>query len=214
MSNTPSSRPAAERRTQHGVVDELVASRMGRRWCLFLDRDGVINRQIVGDYVRTLADFEWLPDVRPALSVLRSWAPYLVVVTNQQGVGKGLMTWADVSAIHQYVRDELSAWDVAIDDVRVCPHLEAARCACRKPHPGLVVDWLAAHPEVDSAYSVVVGDSQSDLALARNVADVTGGCASIQIGDRAQGSVIADATFGALWDFATAVGRTREEHGW
>jgi len=208
MSNTPSSLPRA-RSAQHAAVREIVAKRAGRDWCLFIDRDGVLNRQIVGDYVRNWREFEWLPGVRPALARLREWAPHLVVVTNQQGVGKGLMGADDLDAIHANLQRDLAAEDVTIDEFQVCPHLEAAGCACRKPRPGLVLDWLARHPDVQASLSVMVGDSPGDIGLAQNVASATGGCASVHIGKHATAGRIADITFNCLWDFAVAVGHER-----
>ena len=207
MSNTHSSPPG---NSDYAAVRELVAERAGRKWCLFLDRDGVINRQIAGDYVRDWCDFEWLPRARLALKVLRTWAPHLVVVTNQQGIGRGLMSAADVAAIHDNFRAELAADGVMMDSIQVCPHLDSAACTCRKPRPGLVLDWLRQHPDIDRSLCVMVGDSQSDLELAQEVAFETGGCASIRIGSGATHSVIADAEFGTLWDFAVAVERACE----
>jgi histidinol-phosphate phosphatase family protein len=192
------------------AVRELVVARSGKKWCLFLDRDGVINRQIVGDYVRTWMQFEWLEGAPLALLQLRKWAPHLVVVTNQQGVGKGLMSIQDVDLIHRKISDRLAAEEVSVDGFRVCPHLESAGCNCRKPAPGLVLDWLQQHPDVDPALSVVVGDSWGDMELARHVSAATGGCAKIQIGDKKLGGTV-DAAFHSLWDFALAVGNARED---
>jgi histidinol-phosphate phosphatase family protein len=211
MSNTRSSRLSSRGSTQHLDVREMVSERVGREWCLFLDRDGVINRQVVGDYVRSRGDFVWLPGARLALAKLREWAPHLVIVTNQQGVGKGLMSADDLAAIHQQIQAELATDGVAIDAFQVCPHLESALCACRKPRPGLIVDWLGQNPEAEPSLSIMVGDSHSDLELAHNVAAITGGCASIQIGGRASVGGVADASFDSLWDFAVAVGHARGE---
>ncbi len=210
MSNTRSSLPTA-RSAQYSVVRDIVAEREGREWCLFLDRDGVLNRQIVGDYVRSWQDFEWLPGVRSALKQLREWAPHLVVVTNQQGVGKGLMGSDDLAAIHEHLQADLVEEGVVIDAFQVCPHLEAADCDCRKPRPRLVLDWLANHPGCEPSLSIMVGDSRSDLELAHNVAAVAGGCASVQVGEHANAGGIADASFDSLWDFAVAVGQARGE---
>lgn len=190
------------------AVREIVEKRAGSQWCLFLDRDGVINRRIVGDYVRNWQDFEWLPGAPLALKKLWEWAPYLVVVTNQQGIGKGLMSFDDVVNIHQHLRSEIAADGVVIDEFAVCPHLASADCACRKPRPGLVLDWLGRHPEVDPSLSVIAGDSLSDLELARNVAAAVGGCASISIGG-AEPAAIADASFDSLLDFALTVAHAR-----
>jgi histidinol-phosphate phosphatase family protein len=213
MSSTHSSHPSSNDTARYAVVRKLVAERAGREWCLFLDRDGVINRQIVGDYVREWRDFEWLPQARRALKVLREWAPHLVVVTNQQGIGKGLMSADDVESVHHHVRVELATKAVSIDAIQVCPHLESAGCACRKPRTGLVIGWLEHHPDIDPSLSVMVGDSQSDLELAKRVAVEVGGCASVGIGERDIHGVVADASFDSLWDFAIAVERARHERG-
>ena len=212
MSNTRCSRLSSSGDpASYGAVRKLIDERVGQRWCLFLDRDGVINRQIVGDYVRSWPDFEWLPRAPLALKRLREWAPYLVVVTNQQGIGKGLMSGDDVEAIHHRLRAELAASGVLLDGIQVCPHLESAGCLCRKPRPGLVLDWLGRHSDSEAALSVVVGDSQSDLELAHNVSVASGGCVSIQIGRRTNSGAVADASFDSLWDFAVAVGRAGGE---
>lgn len=191
------------------AVGELIRERTGRKWCLFLDRDGVINRRIVGDYVRDRSQFEWLPGAVRAVKELRVWAPYLVIVTNQQGVSKGLMRSEDVASTHRYLQEGLTAQGGGtVDSYCVCPHLASAGCACRKPQPGLVMQWLEQHSDSEPRLSIVVGDSTSDLELARNVAAITGGCGSVYIGDEAADN--ADVSFPSLWEFARAVGQARE----
>lgn len=148
-----------------------------------------------------------MPGAPLALRKLREWAPHLVVVTNQQGIGKGLMSADDVAVIHERLQAELAVDGLAIDAFQVCPHLESVGCACRKPRPGLVLDWLGQHPDSELLLSIMVGDSLGDLELARNV-----GCGSIHIGD-ASLEGIADASFDSLWDFADAVGHARGEQG-
>lgn len=212
MSNTHSSHHSRNS-GRDAAVRTLVAERVGREWCLFLDRDGVVNRRIVGDYVRKWRDFEWLPRASLALNRLRQWAPHIVVVTNQQGIGKGLMSGEDVAAIHDRIKAELAADGVLIDAFQVCPHLESEACPCRKPRPALILDWLRQHPDSESSLSIMVGDSQSDLELAQNVAASSGGCATIQIGERTPRGPAPDASFGSLWDFAVAISRAREDQG-
>ena len=205
MSNISYSHPNSRNSVQ--ILEDIVAKRVGRDWCLFLDRDGVINRQVVGDYVRSWRDFEMLPNAGLALKQLRDWAPHLVVVTNQQGIGKGFMRADDVAEIHQRLQAELANSGMTIDAFQVCPHLESASCGCRKPRPALVIDWLHERPHVDASLSIMVGDSNSDLELAHNVAAVVGGCASVHIGGHAEVGVNADVSFDSLWDFAIAVSR-------
>lgn len=156
--------------------------RRGATWTLFLDRDGVINRRIVGDYVRSPDQFEFLPGVSGALSLLADWAPRIVVITNQQGVGRGLMTHAAVDEIHDVMIDRVAAGGGRIDEVLVCPHLVARRCPCRKPAPGLASAWLAAHPDVDPRLSVMIGDAASDIAMGVALARRTGRCDTVRIG--------------------------------
>lgn len=135
-------------------------------WALFLDRDGVINRRIIGDYVRTWDDFSFLSGVLTAMPQLAAWAPHIVVVTNQQGVGKGLMSASALTNIHDRMRLTVALVGGRIDDVRSCPHV-AGSCVCRKPAPGLVQRWLAEHPDIDASACVMVGDSAGDMAMAR-----------------------------------------------
>ena len=150
-------------------------------WSLFLDRDGVVNRRIDGDYVRDVDQFEFLPGVLGALATLARWAPRIVIVTNQQGIGRGLMTAGAVDAVHTAMTTRVAAAGGRIDDVLVCPHLSGS-CRCRKPLPGLALRWLAEHPEVDPARSVMVGDSDSDIAMGAELARYTGSCRTVRIG--------------------------------
>ena len=212
MSNTHSSRLSNRGEANQSAVRKIVAERLGCQWCLFLDRDGVINRRVVGDYVRNWQQFEWLPGAFPALKLLRGWAPRLVVVTNQQCIGKGLVEAGEVAVIHDTIQRELAVVGVKVDEIQVCPHLESARCSCRKPKPGLALDWLEEHPDIDPSLSIMIGDSGSDLQLAGNLAAVVGGCASIQIGG-ADLREVPDASFDCLWEFAIAVEHARSEVG-
>ncbi len=195
---------------RRSTIEHIIAERSGRKWCLFLDRDGVINRQVVNDYVRCWQSFEWLSGAKSALVSLRTWAPHLVVVTNQQGIGKGLMTIRDVENIHERLQEELAAVGVVVDAIRVCPHLESDQCDCRKPNPGLALDWLREHPNVEASLSIMVGDSRSDLEFAHKLASQTGGCATIQItGEPVSGNGSADASFESLGEFAKAINYKR-----
>lgn len=207
MLSTNSSRTSSS--ADQAAIAKVVADRAGHDWCLFLDRDGVINRQIVGDYVRNWRQFEWLPRAVAALRSLSDWAPHIVVVTNQQGIGKKLMTAAQVSDIHAGIAAQLAPSDAVIEAFKVCPHLVAEACGCRKPEPSMVLDWLGANRHVDPALSVVVGDSATDIELAYNVAAATGGCSSVQIGVQ-DSRHTPDASFDSLWEFATAVERVRK----
>jgi len=155
--------------------------RAGTNWCLFLDRDGVINTRIMGGYVRSWSEFTFVPGALDALAALAAWAPRIVVVTNQQGIGKGLMSLDDLSAVHARMTDAVAAAGGRIDAIEFCPHLDAALCACRKPRPGMATRYLQAHPEVVGAASVMVGDTDSDIEMGHRLATITGGCRTVRI---------------------------------
>jgi D-glycero-D-manno-heptose 1,7-bisphosphate phosphatase len=163
------------------VLSRLVADRVGRDWCLFLDRDGVVNRRVRGDYVRSWPEFSFLPGALEALAQLAAWAPRVAVVTNQQGVARGLMTADDLDGIHARMTAEVAAAGGRLDAVLACSHAAAAGCPCRKPRPGLAAAWLADHPSVDTRLSVMVGDQPSDLEMARRLGGATGGCTSVAV---------------------------------
>lgn len=165
------------------MTGSLVPEREGLEWCLFLDRDGVINRRLPGDYVRRWAQFEYIPGALKALCKLSKWAPHTVIVSNQQGVAKGLMSRSDLDDIHYRLVGEVQAAGGRIDDVLVCIHREDDRCDCRKPQPGLAAEWLTQHPDVMPAKSIMVGDAASDVLMARNLAAITGGCTAVLVGD-------------------------------
>ena len=76
-------------------------------WCLFLDRDGVINKRVEGDYIKKWEEFEFLPGVLEALHIFSGVFDKIFVVTNQQGIGKGLMTEIDLEHIHDEMIQEI-----------------------------------------------------------------------------------------------------------
>ncbi len=172
---------------------------------VFLDRDGVINRHIPDDYVRTWDDFHFLPGALEGLAVLAERAEHVVVVTNQQGVGKGLMTEEALVEIHQRMVAEVQAHGGRIDDVMVCPHLVSMGCTCRKPRPGLVLDWLGRHPEITSRHCLMIGDSASDMELAE--AWPGGRARSVLISDSLERTSRADLVSASLHDVALRLPR-------
>lgn len=140
--------------------------RPARGWVV-LDRDGVINRDRA-DYVKTAAELEFLPGSLAAIAALSRAGFGIVVATNQSGVGRGLLSVVDLDAIHDRLQAEVSVAGGHLAGIFACPHAPDARCACRKPRPGLlerIADWAHIVP----AQMIVVGDSARDLAAARAV---------------------------------------------
>jgi D-glycero-D-manno-heptose 1,7-bisphosphate phosphatase len=136
---------------------------------LFLDRDGVINRQIVGDYVRNLSQLELFPGAMDAIVRLGKWFRYVMVVTNQQGIGKGLMSATDVAEIHNYIIREVQAAGGRIDRIYCCPSLDTAGDPSRKPGIGMGLQAKTDFPDIDFSRSLMIGDSSSDMLFAERL---------------------------------------------
>ena len=136
---------------------------------LFLDRDGVINRQIVGGYVRNLSQLELLPGAIDAIVRLGKVFRYIIVVTNQQGVGKGLVSMADVDEIHSYIIEEVQKAGGYITKIYCCPSLESANDPNRKPGIGMGLQAKHDFPDIDFSRSLMIGDSMSDVLFAERL---------------------------------------------
>ncbi|MDR3706083.1 MAG: HAD family hydrolase [Paludibacteraceae bacterium] len=136
---------------------------------LFLDRDGVINRRIVGGYVCHASEFEFLPGVLEALALLAPRFDYIFIVTNQQGIGKGIFTEDDLATTHQYLIKEVTATGGRIDKIYCCPALEKDGSNNRKPNPGMGLQAKADYPDIDFKNATMVGDSKSDMLFGKNL---------------------------------------------
>lgn len=139
---------------------------MSSRPAVFVDRDGVINRRLPGAYVRFWEQFRFLPGARAGLRLLRESGHLLVVITNQRGIGRGLMSEAELAAVHRRMQAELVRAGAGVDAILHCPHDLDAGCGCRKPEPGMIVQALGRF-SIDVARSWVVGDSLSDIEAGR-----------------------------------------------
>jgi histidinol-phosphate phosphatase family protein len=144
-----------------------------RTWTLFLDRDGVINRRRVDDYVRNNDQFEFLPGVLDALRLFGERFGKIIVVSNQQGVGKGLMTVEDVNSVHAFMVNEIAGAGGRVDAVFFCPALESERSFDRKPRIGMALKARKKFPEIRLKKSIMVGDSLSDMVFGRNAGMTT-----------------------------------------
>lgn len=138
-------------------------------WTVFLDRDGVLNRKMPdGQYVTDWQQFRWIPGSLEALALLAAAPARIVVVTNQQGVAKGLLTAQRLEDIHRKMKADVAAAGGRIDGIYVCPHLEGS-CDCRKPGIGLFLHAKRDFPDTNFCQSVVVGDSQSDIEAGKRL---------------------------------------------
>lgn len=140
---------------------------------LFLDRDGVINTRIPDAYIGRVADWEPSPHLGEALALLSDLAGRIVVVTNQAGIGKGLVGADEVDAVHRHMVQFIGDAGGRIDRVYTCPHRKEARCRCRKPRTGMAFQALADYPDIDFRNSIMVGDSLTDIQFGRTLGMTT-----------------------------------------
>jgi D-glycero-D-manno-heptose 1,7-bisphosphate phosphatase len=142
----------------------------------FLDRDGVINRKAPqGEYITRWEDMQFLPGVGEAIGLLNRAGFLVIVVTNQRCVAKGLITQAELEAMHERMRDELARVGSTLDAVYYCPHELEPACTCRKPRPGLLLEAARAH-NLDLPISWMIGDSDIDVEAGRSA-----GCNTVRL---------------------------------
>jgi len=136
---------------------------------VFVDRDGVLNRYLPGDYVKSSAELEILPGISQAIARLNDAGLKVVIISNQQGVGKGIMTWADLQNIKQALDSTIDTEAGAfIDRHYYCTDLKDSGSDRRKPRPGMLYE-AAADLGFDIEKTAFIGDSETDIAAARAV---------------------------------------------
>lgn len=142
-------------------------------YTLFLDRDGVLNQRIVDDYVLKPEQFVVIDGVFEALKVFFSIFEHIVVVTNQQGIGKGLMTEDDLDAIHTMFLNKVSECGGRIDKIYFCPDLASACSFNRKPNIGMALQAKKDFANIRFNRSLMVGDSLSDMKFGKHAGMTT-----------------------------------------
>jgi len=135
---------------------------------VFLDRDGVINKY-PGDfeYVKSADEFQFLPDIKPALKKLNDNGFRIFVVSNQAGVSKGIFTQHTLDSITAMMLKGLSDYKIKIDDVFYCTHKPEENCSCRKPKTGLIDKAFAKFKQdnvkIEANSSYFIGDTIRDV---------------------------------------------------
>ena len=170
--------PHASRLTPHGALEGVT---------VFLDRDGTLNYD--PGYLKIAADLKLLPGVASALARLKQAGARLVVVTNQSGVGRGMITLKDLEAIHARLQGLLEQEQAALDAIYFCPHHPNDGCHCRKPNAGMV-ERAVSELQLDLRRSYMIGDHARDIQLAQRVGAkailITSGSVDQQALDRLQ----------------------------
>ncbi len=148
---------------------------------LFLDRDGTLNhRPPKAEYIKTWEDFKWLPGAKEGLRLLSKEGFKYIVISNQAGIARGMVSDQNVRSINQKMKEELLKESVEIIDTYYCPHHWDEGCFCRKPNPGLFFKASSEHL-FRIERSLFIGDDSRDCQAAYNA-----GCNSIFIGDQSE----------------------------
>ena len=129
---------------------------------IFFDRDGVVNERILGGYIRSWDEFRFLPDVADTLKEVKDRGYIAIIITNQRGVGLGLMTESDLQDIHKQMQKELlDRSGVEFDDIISCTDAndESGR---RKPSPAMLLEAQVKY-NIDMEASWMIGDTASDI---------------------------------------------------
>lgn len=150
------------------LAEVIKPYKIDRSWTLFLDRDGVINKRLIDDYVKNIREFEFLPGVQEALAEFAKVFGRIFVVTNQRGIARGLMTEHDLHLVNEYMLAELQKAGGRIDKVYYCPHDRDENCGCRKPAIGMALKAKQDYPEIDFSKAIMIGDSPSDIEFGEN----------------------------------------------
>jgi D-glycero-D-manno-heptose 1,7-bisphosphate phosphatase len=142
-------------------------SQMDKSWTLFLDRDGVINYEIKGTYVRNWQEFRFYPHAPENIAFFNSRFQRLVLATNQRGITKGIMTEEDLGIIHANMLKELKQKGGNIDRIYYCMDAESSS-PCRKPNPGMAFQAARDFPDINLKKSLMVGNNLSDMLFGKN----------------------------------------------
>lgn len=140
---------------------------IGKDWTLFLDRDGVINQRIIDQYVCKWEEFHFIEGVLEAIRKFGLVFNNIVVVTNQRGINRNLMTHQDIADIFDKMRESITKTGGRIDEFYYCPHLVEENCNCRKPKIGMGLQAKKEFPNIDFKKSVMVGDMLTDMQFGK-----------------------------------------------
>jgi len=135
-------------------------------WTLFIDRDGVINHEKKLDYIYHYGEFIFYDGVKDAMKILSDAFGKMIVVTNQRGVGRGLMSENDLLDIHHHMLTEIQTSGGRIDAIYYCTSTDNAH-PDRKPNPGMAYRAQKEFPPIDFNKSIMVGNNLSDMQFGR-----------------------------------------------
>ena len=131
---------------------------------IFLDRDGVINKEI--NYLHKIDDFEFIDGIFDACLHFQSLGYKIIIITNQSGISRGYYTLSDYQKVTQWMVDQFKYKRINILDIFHCPHGPDSTCDCRKPKPGMFLQAQVKH-NIDMEKSWMIGDKEADVIAAK-----------------------------------------------
>ena len=134
---------------------------------LFIDRDGTIIKQIDGHYISSIEQIELIENIFPAILMLQNEGYLVIIVTNQAGINKGILSNELVDEINQHIIRLLKKQGIDVSALYVCPHKPEEQCKCRKPQPGLLLKAAKEH-NIDLENSIIIGDTDKDTEAGLN----------------------------------------------
>jgi len=132
---------------------------------IFLDRDGVINKEI--NYLYKIEEFEFIDGVFEACKYLINLNYQIIIVTNQSGIARGYYSERDYQILNTWMLAQFKKNNIIIFDIFHCPHLPDSNCNCRKPKPGMFLEAKYKH-NIDMKKSWLIGDKEVDIISANN----------------------------------------------
>lgn len=163
-------------------------TRQRGRPAVFFDRDGIVNVSPGPGYVERLEAFHLQPSFIEALRVVTRKGFPALIITNQRGVGKGIMTQAELDRIHAHLRERLAMEGLGLLDIYVCTELDRTHPR-RKPNPTMLLEAAATHG-LDLGRSWMVGDAESDVEAGRRA-----GCRTVKVGTASKSGLPSKADF-------------------
>jgi len=171
--------------------------KIDKSWTLFLDRDGVINQRIIGGYVTSAIDFFLLDNVSKAIESFNQLFYKVVVVTNQQGIAKKIMSTCNLDEVHRYMENELKNDNAYIDALFYAPGFKNEINSLRKPNAGMALLAKNKFNAINFEKSIMVGDTDSDILFGKKL-----GMKTVRVITEEPIKIEADLSVESLYEFS------------
>jgi len=132
---------------------------------IFLDRDGVINKEV--NYLFKIDDFHFIDGIFEACQIFNKLGYKIIIITNQSGISRGFYNESDFNILSKWMISEFERHNVKILDIFYCPHSFDSKCGCRKPKPGMFFKAKEKH-SINMQNSWMIGDKETDIDAARS----------------------------------------------